>query len=320
MINLKGKKTVVTGGAGFIGSHLVDRLLSMGCSVVCVDNFSSGRRGFIGHNAENRRFTLIEGDILDRELIDGAVRDAEVMFHLAANPDVKLGASDTYIHLEQNVIATYNVLEAMRKSKRCRTMAFTSTSTVYGEAAEIPTTEGYGPLLPISLYGASKLSCEALVSAYCDNYGMTSVLYRFANVVGPRSTHGVIYDFVGKLNANPQELTILGDGRQRKSYTYVDDVVDAIIFALEKSECRVLPINVGSKDALDVTALADMVCAEMGLSAVYKYTGGVDGGRGWKGDVKNMLLSIDALEKMGFVPAYDSAASIAATVRTLMTD
>jgi UDP-glucose 4-epimerase len=182
-------KILVTGGAGFIGSHLVDRLIEKGNSITIFDNLSSGKIEYIKDHLENPDFILIKGDLLDQDAIEGACKDVDLVFHVAANPDVKLGASDTKIHFDQNILATYNLLEAMRKNN-VKKIAFTSTSTIYGEACIIPTPENYGPLIPISLYGASKLACEALITSYSHTFDMQAWIFRFANIVGPRSTHG----------------------------------------------------------------------------------------------------------------------------------
>jgi len=308
--------TLVTGGAGFIGSHLIDALLEKGHDVKCIDNFSSGKREFIEQSMD-KGLELIEGDLLNRDDIKKALNGCDTVFHLAANPDVRLGVENTKVHLEQNIIATYNLLEEMRE-KGIKKIAFTSSSTVYGEAEQIPTPESYGPLIPISLYGASKLAAEGLISAYCHTFDMQSVIYRFANVVGPRSTHGVTYDFINKLRKNPDVLEILGDGSQKKSYLYISDCIDAMLFGMEKSKSKVEIFNMGSEDWVDVKKIADIVSREMGLSPEYKFTGGVDGGRGWKGDVKIMRLSIDKLKDMGWKPEYGSEESIRMTARWLI--
>jgi UDP-glucose 4-epimerase len=203
-------KIIVTGGAGFIGSNLVDRLLSAGNEVTVIDNLSSGRMEFLKQHTANPDFKFIELDLLDTEKLKEAIQGTDFVYHLAANPDVRLGAVDTKIHLEQNIIATYNLLEAMRINKQ-KNIVFTSTSTVYGEAAIIPTPENYGPLIPISLYGASKLACEALITSYCGSFDMNSWIFRFANIVGERGTHGIIIDFIEKLRNNPEMLEILGE-------------------------------------------------------------------------------------------------------------
>ncbi|HII07481.1 MAG TPA: NAD-dependent epimerase/dehydratase family protein [Methanotrichaceae archaeon] len=313
---MKNRSILVTGGAGFIGSHLVDRLLESN-RVTVLDNFSSGKMELIADHISNPNFNLIEADLLDPAAVETALEGKDLVFHLAANPDVKIGAEDTRTHLDQNVIATYNLLESMRK-KEVLEIAFTSTSTVYGEAGIVPTPEDYGPLLPISLYGASKLACEALISAYCHTFEMRSWIYRFANIVGERGTHGVLVDFIKKLEKNPKELEILGSGKQRKSYLEVHDCVGAMIFSLTHSRDRVNVFNIGSVDSVDVTEIADVVVEKMNLEDVkYSYTGGIEG-RGWKGDVKTMLLSIEAMEKLGWTPGHNSRGSIEVAVESLL--
>lgn len=313
---LKNESILITGGAGFIGSHLVDALLPEN-KVTVLDNFSSGKREHIAHHLSDPSFKVIEADMLDLSALEKAVAGNDIVFHLAANPDVKLGAQDTRVHLEQNILVTYNLLEAMRRTD-VRKIAFTSTSTVYGEAETIPTPENYGPLIPISLYGASKLACEALISSYCHTFDMQSWIYRFANIVGERGTHGVIVDFIRKLRESPKELEILGSGRQRKSYLEVRDCALAMIHCVEHSREQTNIFNIGSADSVDVTGIADIVVKHMGLSGVrYKYTGGLDG-RGWRGDVKLMLLSIDKIESLGWRPKHNSVDSINAAVDALM--
>ena len=313
---LKNRSILVTGGAGFIGSHLVERLL-LDNEVTVLDNFSSGRIEFLEPYRDIPDFHLLTGDLMNPKILDNAVSGKDFIFHLAANPDVKLGAENTHVHLEQNVLATYNLLEAMRKND-VRQMAFTSTSTVYGEAAQVPTPEDYGPLLPISLYGASKLSCEALISSYCHTFQMQSWIYRFANIVGERGTHGVLVDFIRKLRENSGKLEILGSGKQRKSYLEVKDCIRAMIHAVEHSSGEVNVFNIGSEDSVDVTEIADIVVGQMGLDGVeYNYTGGIDG-RGWRGDVKLMLLSIEKIKMLGWSPELGSARALEVAVKALL--
>jgi UDP-glucose 4-epimerase len=315
---LKDLSILVTGGAGFIGSHLVDRLIEAN-QVTVFDNFSSGKIEHLAHLQSKDNFSLMEADLFDKQALEEALADRDLVFHLAANPDVKLGAHDTQIHLQQNILATYNLLEAMRK-KDVKKIAFTSTSTVYGEASLVPTPENYGPLKPISLYGASKLACEALISSYCHTFDMQSWIFRFANIVGKRGTHGVLVDFIKKLKKNTKELEILGSGEQRKSYLEVRDCVDAMIFSVEKSSDQINIFNIGSFDAVDVTEIADIVADSMGLSGVkYRYTGGF-GGRGWRGDVKIMQLSIDSITQLGWRPKHNSRESIKAAVDSLLNE
>ncbi|MEM2900459.1 MAG: NAD-dependent epimerase/dehydratase family protein [Thermoplasmata archaeon] len=316
-------RTLVTGGAGFIGSHLVDRLIKEGREVVVYDNFSSGKIEFLKDHIGKNKFKIVEADLLELDKLKDVLSEGfDEVFHIAANPDVRIGAENTKIHLEQNII-----LEAMRLAKVSR-LGFTSTSTVYGEAHIIPTPEEYGPLIPISHYGASKLSCEAIISAYCSNFGMKSVIWRFANIVGPRSTHGITYDFINKLKANPKKLTILGDGTQTKSYCYISDCIDAMFHSWKntikdeknKNDTKNVEIyNIGSEDYIDVNSIAKIIVEEMELKDVtFEHTGGVDGGRGWKGDIKVMRLSIDKIKKTGWIPKNNSANSIRLTARSLL--
>ena len=306
-------KFVVTGGAGFIGSHLVDRLLERGHEVTVIDDLSGGRLEFIDGHFPNDRFNFIKKDISVGPIMD--IKGADMVYHLAANPDVKLGAENTKVHMKQNIIATYNVLEAMRELG-IKNIAFTSTSTIYGEATIVPTPEEYGPLMPISLYGASKLACEALISSYCHTFGMTSWIYRFANIIGDRSTHGVIYDFIRKLKDDPAKLAILGDGRQSKSYLHIGECVDAMLFAVERNSGPVNIYNIGSEDRIDVTGIARIITEEMGLNNVkLEYTGGT---RGWAGDVPFMGLSIKKLKALGWKPKYNSEESVRMCARSLL--
>jgi len=307
-------KVLVTGGAGFIGSHLVDRLVADEHDVVVMDNMSGGNLDMI--KSHLGAIEIVQSDITVEADLVNVMDDIEVVFHLAADPDVRAGFKRSAFQIEQNLVGTYNLLDAMEDTD-VKMFAFTSTSTVYGNASVIPTPEDYGPLLPISVYGATKLACEGLISAFADNYGFDSVLYRFANVVGPRSTHGVIYDFVNKLRTNPSELEILGDGTQRKSYFSVSDCIEAMIHGW-KNTSGVEPYNIGSVDVIDVTTLADIVVEEMGLEDVkYRYTGGV-GGAGWKGDVKYMQLAIDKARGIGWKPLHDSSEAVRLAVKDII--
>jgi len=314
--NSSSKRNIlVTGGAGFIGSHIVDRLLRDGNVVTVFDNLSSGKMEFLEHHMEDPNFTFIKGDLLDTSEIQNACKNKDLVFHVAANPDVRLGVTDTKVHFDQNITATYNVLEAVRINE-VKNIAFTSTSTVYGEATIIPTPENYGPLVPISLYGASKLACEALITSYSHTFSIRSWIFRFANIIGDRGTHGIIVDFIEKLRNNPKQLEILGDGKQSKSYLHVNECVEAITFAIEKSNDEVNIFNVGSEDATNPTRIAEIIVEEMGLKDVeFSYTGG---SRGWKGDVPIMMLSIDKLKGMGWELDSGSEDFVRDTVRSLL--
>lgn len=314
-------KVAVTGCAGFIGSHLVDELLRRGVEVVGLDNFSSGSMSNLAKAREDEDFTLIEGDILSEKDLDEMTDGVDTIYHLAANPDVRAGVSDTQTHFNQNIVGTYNVLEMMRR-KKVGTISFTSTSTIYGEAKEIPTPEDYGPLMPISLYGASKLACEALISSYSSVFEFKALMFRFANVVGRRSGHGVIHDFIAKLEKDPARLEILGVAPGTvKSYCHVQDCIDAMLGSEKRCSEQVGVYNIGSADTLDVKSIADIVTDEMGLGKIrYEWTGGVDGGRGWIGDVKRMQLSIKKIVSEGWKPEMNSADAVRMAVKELLAE
>ncbi len=311
-------RALVTGGAGFIGSHIVDYLIRSGKPVRVVDNLVSGSLDNLKQWIGRPLFEFIEADLLNKSKISEVVNGCDEVYHLAANPEVNAKNASPMDHFRQNIEATFNLLEAMRRSGEQRLITFTSTSTVYGEPEQIPTTEDYGPMAPISLYGASKLSCEGLLSAYASMYGFRAVIFRLANVVGPRSNHGVIYDFIGKLRCNSAELEVLGDGSQSKSYLYVDDCVSGIMHGVQKG--GVVDIfNIGSIDRTNVLAIAETVKEEMGLpDAVIRLTGGVDGGRGWKGDVKVMQLDMSKLMQTGWAPRYNSAEAVRLTAKAII--
>ena len=312
------QKVLVTGGAGFIGSHLVDGLIDRGFEVRVVDNLSSGNMKNLEPWLDDSRLEFVRGDLRDPDVACRTVDDMEVVFHLAANPEVRVAETDPSVHFRENLMATFNVLEAMRKSDSAGVIAFFSSSTVYGEPDRIPTPEDYGPLVPISVYGASKLGCEALISSYCHTFGMRGLVFRLANIVGGRSCHGVIVDFVRKLQENPRELEILGDGSQSKSYLYVGDLVEAVFVASESflKGGKFDLYNVGSLDRVDVGRIAEIVCDEMGLQSVrFRFTGGVDGGRGWRGDVKTMLISTTRLQDLGWRPKFNSEEAVRQSCR-----
>ena len=312
------EKILVTGGAGFIGSHLTDALIARRINICVFDNLTAGTLQNIKPWLKDPNFNFIKGDLLNSaDLTKIEKTRFELVFHMAANPEVRAGSTNPDIHFQQNTVATYKLLEAIRKTKNKPTLIFTSTSTVYGEPTKIPTPEDYAPLKPISTYGASKLACEAMISAYAYTYGFKALIYRLANIIGPRSKHGVIYDFIQKLNKKPKQLEILGDGTQNKSYLYISDCINAMLLTLQKSKEQVNIYNIGSEDQTTVTEIAKIITQEMGIKNVeFKFTGGVDGGRGWVGDVKNMLLDISKLKTHGWRPKNNSEQAIKKTVRT----
>jgi UDP-glucose 4-epimerase len=310
----------VTGAAGFIGSHSVGALLERGYDVVGFDNLKTGSLKNIAKFSGSKSFKFVKGDLLNHKEIEAALSGANAIVHLAANPDVKAGTEDTKLDYEQNIHATYNLLEAMKLSG-AKKIVFASTSTVYGDARVLPTPENYGPLMPISLYGASKLACEALVSGYSHSFGFEGVAIRLANVVGPVGGHGIIRDFLTKLASNQKTLEVLGDGTQSKSYLHIDDCVSALVLCLERSLGSFEVFNVGSEDRITVLEIAEIVLEELELHDVkIVTTKDALGGRGWVGDVKNMLLDVKKIRDQGWKPSMGSAEAVRQTVRRLLRD
>jgi UDP-glucose 4-epimerase len=307
---------VVTGGAGFIGSHLVDTLVGQGNEVLVIDSLSAGRRETITQHIDSCKVRFVKKDLLGDGWQD-TIRGADRLFHLAADPDVRQSAVNPDPTVQNNIMATYRVLEAMRRHK-VPELVFTSTSTVYGDAAVIPTPESYTPLEPISVYGASKLACEALISAYCHSFGMKSWIFRFANIIGPRSGHGVISDFIQKLEKNPVELEILGNGKQTKSYLEVHECIAAMLFAVGHAGGTINTFNIGSEDWIDVKSIAEIVTEEMHLpQAKFTFTGGE---RGWVGDVPKMQLSVDRIKSLRWKPQLGSRESIRIAIRAMLAE
>ena len=313
---------LITGGAGFIGNYLTHRLIIEGRKVTILDNLSIGKIKNIQQWLDNPNFAFIEGDLKDSKDITKAIQSSQIVFHLAANPEVQIGETDPQVHFQENLVATFNLLEAMRKSKTAKTIVFTSTSTIYGEANTLPTPEDYGPLAPISTYGATKLGCEALITSYAYTFNSQALILRLANIVGPKANHGVIPDFIKKLQTNSNHLEILGDGNQKKSYLHIDDCINAILHAtktLLKTNFKVNIYNICSIDQITVKKIAGIVAEEMHLHHVkFSFTGGVDGGRGWKGDVKNMHLSTEKLARTGWTPKYTSEQAIRKATQSLL--
>jgi len=291
-------KALITGGAGFIGSHLADALLAQGCEVTAADDLSRGRPENIAHLRRDRRFSFVRIDVCDTKKLLGVCKRGrfDVIFHLAANSDIGLGTKDPSTDLRRTFMTTASVLECARLAA-VPELVFASTSAVYGELGG-RLTEVSGPLAPVSLYGAAKLSSEAFISAYASLYGLKARVVRFPNVIGERCTHGVIYDFMRKLDKNPRALTILGDGRQTKPYMYVKDLVDAILFVRKHAKGPFQCYNTCPKGLTSVREIAGITCAGMGLENVkYEFTGGA---RGWKGDVPRYEFDCSRLRKLGW--------------------
>jgi UDP-glucose 4-epimerase len=290
-------RVFVTGGAGFIGSNLIARLVEEGHTVTAFDNLSAGSLDFLHHLLDKNDFRFVRGDLLELPALQDAMAGAQAVFHLAANSDITQSRLETDLDLRQGTIATYNVLEAMRRTG-VRQIIFSSSSVVYGESSVSPTPEDYGPLFPISLYGASKLACEGLVSAYCHNFLFHAWVFRFANICGRHGTHGVILDFIRKLQKDRSRLEILGNGKQAKPYLHVADCVDGMLFGWRKSPAQLNYFNLGSPGATSVTRIAEMLLETMGLSGVeLAYTGGE---RGWVGDVPQVRLDCRKFENLGW--------------------
>jgi UDP-glucose 4-epimerase len=289
---------LVTGGAGFIGSNLVDRLLQRGQEVVAYDNLSTGQMRFLDDALRCPRFRLVRGDLLDLPALTEAMQGVEIVFHLAANADVRFGTEHPRKDLEQNTIATFNVLEAMR-ANGVRRIVFSSTGSIYGEPRVFPTPEDAPFPVQTSLYGASKLAGEGLIAAYCEGFDMQAYIFRFVSILGERYTHGHVFDFYKSLRRNPQELRILGDGKQRKSYLYVQDCIDAILLALEKSQEKVNLFNLGSDAYCEVNDSIGWITGHLGLNPRRDYAGGQ---RGWIGDSPFIFLDTAKIRSLGWTP------------------
>jgi len=293
---------LITGGAGFIGSNAVEMLIER--NRICVfDNLTATDSRYLKKYEGDKNFKFQKIDI--KNISDADPGNFDFVLHLAANSDVMRGSLNPLVDLKENVEGTVSLLEYMRKND-CGEIAFSSSSTVFGEAAVMPTPEDYGPCLPISSYGASKLACEGFITAYAHYYGIRATIFRFANIVGKNSTHGVIHDFIVKLKKDGTRLEVLGDGSQKKSYMHVSDCIGAMQFLLEKRKSAVEIYNLGNREATSVKRIAELIIKAMGLDHVHlDFKGGVDG-RGWKGDVKYVQLDITRMERAGWKNRYSS--------------
>ena len=304
---------IITGCAGFIGSTLVDRLLADAHQVIGVDNFSTGQRRFLDSALKSPNFKLVELDLLDLDGLKKAFVGGEAVFHLAANADVRFGTDHPRKDLEQNTIATYNVLEAMR-ANGIKKIAFSSTGSVYGEAPVVPTPEN-GPFpIQTSLYGASKAAGEGLIAAYCEGFGFQSWIFRFVSILGERYTHGHVFDFYQKLQADPTRLPVLGNGKQRKSYLYVQDCIDAILLAMDKAKEKVNIFNLGVDGYCEVNDSIGWICQKLGVTPKLEYTGG---DRGWIGDNPFIFLDTQKIQSLGWKPKCTINEGVIKTVEYL---
>jgi UDP-glucose 4-epimerase len=303
----------ITGCAGFIGSNLVDRLLQDGHEVVGYDNFSTGQGEFLTAAQQSSRFHLIQGDTLDLDRLRWAIYGADSVFHLAANADVRFGTDQPRKDLEQSTIATSNVLEAMR-ARQIRRIALASTGSVYGEPEVFPTPEDAPFPLQTSLYGAAKLAAEGLIAAYCAGFDFQGYIFRFVSILGERYTHGHVFDFYKQLRDHPDTLHVLGNGKQRKSYLYVQDCVDAMLLALEKAQGKVNVFNLGTEEYCQVDDSIGWICEYLGVSPQRTYTGGE---RGWVGDSPFIFLDCARIRALGWRPRFNIRAGIIRTVQYL---
>lgn len=310
---MKQRRVLVVGGAGFIGSHLVEQLVTS-AQVTVFDNLSVGKREFLASAlASDPPCRLVQGDALDLPALEAAMVGHDTVFHLAANPEARWGLENPRLDLEQGTIATWNVLEAMRRTGAER-LVFSSSGTMYGDTAE-RCAEGDLGKLPISLYGASKFACEGLISAFVECFGLSAWIYRFGNVVGPRGTHGAALDFLNKLKNNPEELEVLGDGRQSKPYVHVNDCVAGVLFGLEHARERLNVHNIAPADFTSVRRIAELcIAASPHPNARIRYTGG---DRGWPGDVPHSRLDAEKLAALGFRVSLSSDQAVEAAVRAL---
>ena len=306
-------KCFVTGAAGFIGSNLVDRLLALGHQVVGYDNLSTGQERFLESALRHPAFRLIRGDVLQIEDLGRAMRGCELVFHLAANADVRFGTEHPRRDLELNAIATWNVLEAMRTGG-IRRIAFSSTGSVYGEAPVIPTPEDCPFPVQTSLYGASKLAAEGMIAAYSEAFGIQGLIFRFVSILGERYSHGHVFDFYQQLLEHPDYLRVLGDGHQRKSYLYIQDCVDAILKAVEAAGKPVTILNLGTDEYCEVNDSIGWICERLGMRPRVEYTGG---DRGWVGDNPFIFLDCSKMRALGWAPRYGIRESVVKTVEYL---
>jgi len=304
-------RVLVTGAAGFIGSHMVDRLLSAGHTVMGFDNMSTGQRRFLETALPNPRFTFHHADLLDRNSLEPAMEGAELVVHFAANADVRFGTEHPRKDLDQNTIATWNVLEAMR-DQNCKRIVFSSTGSVYGEPKIFPTPETCPFPIQTSLYGASKLAAEGLIQAYCEGFEMQGYIFRFVSILGERYSHGHVFDFWRQLSEHPEHLHVLGNGHQRKSYLYVQDCIDAILIALERADDNVNIFNLGTDEYCEVNDSIGWICEHLGLHPKLTYSGGE---RGWVGDSPFILLDCSRIRALGWKSKLTIQQAVLATIK-----
>ena len=307
---------LVTGGAGFIGSHLTDRLLAEKNKVVVFDNLSLGRKSNLKQALQDPNCTFVEGDILNEELLKSLFEQHKfnIIFHLAANSDIARSHANPNVDLDMTFLTTYAILQKMRQYG-VKKLMFASTSAIYGQTGGVEVKETYGPLFPASHYGAGKLASEAFISSFAENYGIQAWITRFPNVCGERTTHGILHDFVKKLKKNPEELEVLGDGKQAKPYLYVKDLIDAILFVMSHSDEKINYYNLGVEGQTSVSKIAEFVIEAMNLHAKIRYTGG---DRGWVGDVPKFAYNLDKIHQLGWKASYSSDEAVKQAIKNIL--
>ncbi len=315
ILNKNMKNIFITGGAGFIGSHIVDVLVAENKNVTIFDNLSSGKKEFVKESMNKKNCTFIKGDLLNPKDLTALPKNTDTVFHLAANPDISKGIKDPTLDFNQTIVATFNLLQEM-KTKKIKNLVYFSGSGVYGDKGKIFLSEDHGPLLPVSMYGASKLSAEALIAAFSNLFGIKTWIFRPANIIGDRATHGVIFDFIAKLKNDPKKLLILGDGMQSKSYMYITDVLDAIFLAIEKTHDTYNLYNIASTTYITVNEIATLVIKNMKLTNTKIHH--TKGALGWPGDVPIIRINNEKLYKLGWKEKYTSKMAVQQTLQDLL--
>lgn len=312
-------KILVTGGAGFVGRNLISSLIKEGNSIIVIDNSSSNHNDKLKNFLDSKNLTFYELDCINCNEIKNEISQCKIVYHFAANPDIRKSQSDPDLDFKNNIQSTYNLLKCISESSNLKKFIFSSSSVIYGEPTIIPTPEDYGPLKPISVYGATKLSNEGMISAFSYKFNFQSIIFRFANIIGPDSTHGIIFDFINKLRNDQTKLEILGDGNQSKSYLHISDCINGISVALKLAKGTTDIFNLGSNDQITVNEIAKIIIEEMNLKNVkIFYNDLMNNGRGWSGDIKTMLLDCNKISLLGWKPQYTSSGAIRGTVKQFL--